>query len=76
MRIESLFRFLSKNYSKGLMSLTYSRIEEIIGVELDASAKTNEHYWNNPKIKSLMKKYNIKFSYVNTLSRLIYFEIL
>ncbi len=76
MYLESLFRYLKKNYQKGTISLTFSQIEEIMGKELCISAKMHDSYWNNPRIKRLMDKYNIRFNYINTFSRLIYFEIL
>lgn len=76
MYLESLFCYLTKNYQKGTASLTYSQIEKITGKELCISAKLFESYWNNPRIKHLMDKFNIKFNYINTFSQLIYFEVL
>lgn len=76
MYLESLFQYLSKEHRNGMVSLTYSQIEKIIGGELSVSAKTHDSYWRSPKIRHLMKKHNVKFGYINTFSKIIYFEVL
>lgn len=56
--------------------MSYSQIEEIIGEELSYGAKTFDHFCTQPSVKRIMSKYCIKFGYINTLTGMIYFEVL
>ena len=61
---------------KRVVGMSYSQIEELIGEELSYGAKAFDHFWTQPSVKRIMSKYNIKFGYINTLTGMIYFEIL
>ena len=76
MYLEALFVFLSTFYPKGMTSLSFQRIEQIIGRELCESAKQSTWYWCAPRIKALQLKYGIEIESINTNSGLVYFKIL
>ena len=73
--LEPLFKYLKKHFEKGVIGLSYSRIEEILGRELSYDARAFNHHWTQASIKRLMNKYGIKFGYINTLTGIIYFEL-
>ena len=74
--LEPLFKHLKKYSKKGVVGLTYSEIEQLIGEELSYGAKAFDHYWTQPSVKRIMSKYGIKVGYINTLTGMIYFEVL
>lgn len=76
MALENLFRYFKKNNKVGIIGLSFNEAEKIIGEELNYSAKNHDYYWKQPRIKHLMAKYGIRFSYLNSLTGFIYFEIL
>ena len=61
---------------KKVVGKSYSQIEEIIGEELSYGAKAFDHYWTQPSVKRIMSKYGIKFGYINTLTGMVYFEVI
>ena len=73
--LDPLFKHLKKYSKKGIVGITYTQIEELIGEELSYGAKAFDHYWTQPSVKGIMSKYNIKFGYINTLTGMIYFEV-
>lgn len=76
MVLENLFRYLKKKNDTGTIGLSFDEVERIIGEELNYSAKNHDYYWKQPRIKQLMAKYGIRFSYLNSLTGFIYFEVL
>ena len=71
-----IIQTLKKVFKKGVVGLSYSDIEQLIGEELSYGAKAFDHYWTQPSVKRIMTKYGIKFGYINTLNSMIYFEVL
>ena len=63
-------------HRKKVVGKSYSQIEEIIGEKLSYGAKAFNHYWTQPSVKRIMSKYGIKFGYINTLTGMVYFEVI
>ena len=61
---------------KKVVGKSYSQIEEIIGEELSYGAKAFDYFYTQLSVKRTMSKYCIKFRYINTLTGMIYFEVL
>ena len=74
--LEPLFKHLKKYSKKGVVGLTYSEIENLIGEELIYGARAFDHYWTQPSVKRIMSKYEIKLGYINTQTGIIYIEVL